>query len=273
MFLGLAALAFGLVTAIGGATAQPTQGQGRHAELRCFRRYRLDHRLAEGRCSCLFTPNLPGPPEAYVGTISKLGLDIGATTGGPDGVGGLCADRRAVSARWPATMPARRRSDDRGRPRRQRAGRRLQPHGRAATVVGARARSASTSRRASPHLSCGRRAERTFHDGDSTAACGRPFRLCPPARPCHVRPPPETIPRQGRELGPTPGPVKGGDYGTKRHAVPGVPGASRWWARSRAARPRCSKRSSRAPARSSARARSRPAPPSATPARKRAITR
>ena len=29
--------------------------------------------------ACLFTPDLPGPQEAYVGRISKLGVDIGAT--------------------------------------------------------------------------------------------------------------------------------------------------------------------------------------------------
>src|SRR5258707_13634002 len=29
--------------------------------------------------SCLFTPDLPGPQEAYVGSISKFGVDIGAT--------------------------------------------------------------------------------------------------------------------------------------------------------------------------------------------------
>jgi len=29
--------------------------------------------------SCLFTPDVPGPQEFYVGTISKLGIDIGAT--------------------------------------------------------------------------------------------------------------------------------------------------------------------------------------------------
>jgi hypothetical protein len=29
--------------------------------------------------SCLFIPDLPGPQEAYVGSISKFGLDIGAT--------------------------------------------------------------------------------------------------------------------------------------------------------------------------------------------------
>lgn len=32
--------------------------------------------------TCMFTPSQPGPREVYVGTISKFGLDIGATTGG-----------------------------------------------------------------------------------------------------------------------------------------------------------------------------------------------
>ena len=32
--------------------------------------------------SCMFTPSTNGRPEAYVGTFSKFGLDIGATTGG-----------------------------------------------------------------------------------------------------------------------------------------------------------------------------------------------
>jgi hypothetical protein len=32
--------------------------------------------------NCLFTPNYPAPPEQYVGTITKVGLDIGVTTGG-----------------------------------------------------------------------------------------------------------------------------------------------------------------------------------------------
>ena len=34
------------------------------------------------RVHCLFTPSGPGPREAYLGTISKFGLDIGATAGG-----------------------------------------------------------------------------------------------------------------------------------------------------------------------------------------------
>jgi hypothetical protein len=32
--------------------------------------------------TCLFTPSQPGPREVYVGSISKFGLDIGATAGG-----------------------------------------------------------------------------------------------------------------------------------------------------------------------------------------------
>jgi hypothetical protein len=32
--------------------------------------------------NCLFTPDTPGPQEGYFGTISKLGLDIGATAAG-----------------------------------------------------------------------------------------------------------------------------------------------------------------------------------------------
>jgi len=32
--------------------------------------------------SCTFTPAQPGPIEYYTGTISKLGVDIGVTTGG-----------------------------------------------------------------------------------------------------------------------------------------------------------------------------------------------
>lgn len=32
--------------------------------------------------TCMFTPSTPGPREVYVGSISKFGLDIGATAGG-----------------------------------------------------------------------------------------------------------------------------------------------------------------------------------------------
>jgi hypothetical protein len=32
--------------------------------------------------TCMFTPVAPGPREVYVGSITKFGLDIGATSGG-----------------------------------------------------------------------------------------------------------------------------------------------------------------------------------------------
>ena len=32
--------------------------------------------------TCMFTPSVPGPREVYVGSITKFGLDVGATTGG-----------------------------------------------------------------------------------------------------------------------------------------------------------------------------------------------
>ena len=32
--------------------------------------------------TCMFTPSTQGPKEVYVGSISKFGLDLGATTGG-----------------------------------------------------------------------------------------------------------------------------------------------------------------------------------------------
>ena len=32
--------------------------------------------------TCMFTPSQPGPREVYVGAITKLGVDIGATSGG-----------------------------------------------------------------------------------------------------------------------------------------------------------------------------------------------
>ncbi len=32
--------------------------------------------------NCLFTPNYPAPPEQYIGSITKVGLDLGVTGGG-----------------------------------------------------------------------------------------------------------------------------------------------------------------------------------------------
>ena len=38
--------------------------------------------ITQRQVNCLFTPSYPAPPEQYVGTITKVGLDIGATAAG-----------------------------------------------------------------------------------------------------------------------------------------------------------------------------------------------
>jgi hypothetical protein len=82
MFLGLGALAFGLITAIGGATAQSAQ-RVKLGTLVCDVSGGIGMIIGSQKgVQCLFSPSMPGPPEAYVGTISKFGLDIGATSGG-----------------------------------------------------------------------------------------------------------------------------------------------------------------------------------------------
>ena len=37
---------------------------------------------SQRQVNCLFSPDTPGPQEGYYGTITKFGLDIGATAGG-----------------------------------------------------------------------------------------------------------------------------------------------------------------------------------------------
>ncbi len=37
---------------------------------------------SQRQVNCLFTPSYQAPPEQYVGTITKVGLDVGFTTGG-----------------------------------------------------------------------------------------------------------------------------------------------------------------------------------------------
>ena len=37
--------------------------------------------------NCTFTPSVPGPTQSYTGTITKLGLDLGATARGV-----ICSD-------------------------------------------------------------------------------------------------------------------------------------------------------------------------------------
>ena len=80
VFLGLGALALGFVTAIGGAAAQDRIKAG---TLVCDVSGGLGMIIGSKKAvQCMFNPDQPGPPEAYFGTISKFGLDIGATSGG-----------------------------------------------------------------------------------------------------------------------------------------------------------------------------------------------
>ena len=37
---------------------------------------------SQKQVSCVYNPDLPGPPEYYVGAFTRFGLDIGATGGG-----------------------------------------------------------------------------------------------------------------------------------------------------------------------------------------------
>jgi hypothetical protein len=72
----------GFVTAIGGAAAQPAQ-PAKVGTLVCDVSGGIGMIITSHKqIQCVFSPDLPGPREAYVGTISKFGLDIGATTSG-----------------------------------------------------------------------------------------------------------------------------------------------------------------------------------------------
>jgi len=62
-----------------GATAR--LGAGRNVELRRVGRHRADHRVAAGR-ELPVHAELSRPAEQYVGTITKVGLDLGVTGGG-----------------------------------------------------------------------------------------------------------------------------------------------------------------------------------------------
>ena len=82
LFFGLGALAFALVTAFGSAPAQ-AQNSVKVGTLVCDVSGGIGMIIGSQKgVQCLFNPNLPGPPKSYVGTISKLGLDIGATSAG-----------------------------------------------------------------------------------------------------------------------------------------------------------------------------------------------
>lgn len=82
LFWGLGALALGLVTAIGGAAAQPVE-RVKSGTLVCDISGGIGFIIGSQKgVQCIFNPDMPGPQEIYVGVISKFGLDLGATSGG-----------------------------------------------------------------------------------------------------------------------------------------------------------------------------------------------
>jgi hypothetical protein len=69
-----------MVTAIGGAAAQQPAQVG---TLVCDVSGGLGMIIASHKqIQCVFNPSVPGGRDAYVGAITKFGLDIGATTSG-----------------------------------------------------------------------------------------------------------------------------------------------------------------------------------------------
>jgi len=72
--------------ALAGAVALPasTMAQGtRVGTLNCDISAGIGVIIASKKgVTCMFTPSQPGPREVYVGSISKFGLDLGATSGG-----------------------------------------------------------------------------------------------------------------------------------------------------------------------------------------------
>jgi len=80
VFLGLGVLAFGFVAAISCAAAQDRVKAG---TLVCDVSGGIGMIIASNKAvQCQFNPDMPGPPEIYYGSISKFGLDIGATSAG-----------------------------------------------------------------------------------------------------------------------------------------------------------------------------------------------
>ena len=53
------------------------------------------------RMACRFAPNGPYPPEAYVGVMGTIGLDVGITAGGVLAWGVLAPTRARCMESWP----------------------------------------------------------------------------------------------------------------------------------------------------------------------------
>ncbi len=82
LILGICALALGLVTPFECATAQPVE-RVKAGMLVCDVSGGIGMIIGSQKdVQCIFSPDQPGPREVYIGSISKFGLDIGATSGG-----------------------------------------------------------------------------------------------------------------------------------------------------------------------------------------------
>jgi hypothetical protein len=80
LFVTLAASALASVTAIGGAAAQDRVKAG---TLVCDVSAGIGLIIGSQKgVRCEYNPDVAGPREYYIGTISKFGLDIGATSAG-----------------------------------------------------------------------------------------------------------------------------------------------------------------------------------------------
>ena len=80
--LGLTISLLGIFAALGVAAAQPAE-RVKAGTLNCDISAGIGLIIGSHKeVQCLFTPDVPGPSEVYVGSINKFGLDIGATSGG-----------------------------------------------------------------------------------------------------------------------------------------------------------------------------------------------
>lgn len=77
------------VLSVVAAVAAPTPGFAQHGDRTKVGALTCDISAGIGviiaskkQVTCMFTPSAPGPREVYVGSITKFGLDIGATSGG-----------------------------------------------------------------------------------------------------------------------------------------------------------------------------------------------
>ena len=136
-FAAVAAMAVALTMVLAPANAQPRRIQ--LGTLTCAMSSSIGLIVgSQKNVNCVFRGQAGEPDEAYTGTMTTLGLDIGITTGGVDRL-----DR--IRRHQPLCRYARRQiywgdsgSVGRGRSRRQRSGRRLKPDRRVATALLAR---------------------------------------------------------------------------------------------------------------------------------------